>query len=126
VIGFSELTAAYDEVMGVASEPDFKTGSTTTRMSDLLNYGSAFDDIYFYPPLLEACSHIIGEPFKLSSFFARTLIAGTPSQELHGDLARGCEDASYLDLSSWSSCEKLVDQDADSIPRRRKAIWQPH
>ena len=93
---FNELTAAYDEVMAVASGPDFKIASTTTRMSNLLSYRSMFDDIYLYPPLLEACSHIIGEPFKLSSFLARTLRAGTSSQELHADLARGSEDAPLL------------------------------
>ncbi len=93
---FNELTAAYDEVMAVASGPDFKIASTTIRMLDLLHYGPVFDDIYLYPPLLEACSHIIGEPFKLSSFLARTLRAGTPAQELHSDLARDSEDAPLL------------------------------
>lgn len=93
---FNELILAYDEMMAVASGPDFKIGSTTTRMSDLLSYGPAFDDIYLYPPLLEACSHIIAEPFKLSSFLARTLRAGTPAQELHADLARDSEDAPLL------------------------------
>jgi hypothetical protein len=93
---FHELTAAYDEVMAVAAGPDFNLGSTTTRMSDLLSYASVFDDVYLHPPLLEACSHIIGEPFKLSSFLARTLRGGTPAQELHADLARGSNDAPLL------------------------------
>ncbi len=93
---FNELTAAYDKVMAVAAGPDFKIGSSTTRMLDLLSYGSVFDDIYLYPPLLEACSHFIGESFKLSSFLARTLRAGTCSQELHADLARGSEDEPLL------------------------------
>ena len=93
---FNQLTAAYDEVMSVASGPDIRIGSTTTRMSDLLNYGSGFDDVYLYPLLLEACSHIIGEPFKLSSLLARTLRAEMPSQELHVDLPRGSEDQPLL------------------------------
>jgi hypothetical protein len=93
---FNELTAAYDKVMAAAAGPDFKSASTTDRMSDLLSYASVFDDVYLYPPLLEACSHIIGEPFKLSSFLARTLRARTPAQELHADLARGSEDAPLL------------------------------
>ena len=93
---FNELTAAYDEVMAVAAGSDFKIASSTTRVSDLLNYASVFDDVYLYPSLLEACSHIIGEPFKLSSFLARTLRGGTPAQELHADLARGSEDAPLL------------------------------
>jgi len=32
---FDELTAAYDGVMAMATGPDFKIASTTTRMSDL-------------------------------------------------------------------------------------------
>jgi len=35
---FNKLAAAYDEVMAVGAGPDFKSGSTTTRMSDLLTY----------------------------------------------------------------------------------------
>ena len=93
---FNEMAAAYDEVMAVAAGPDFKVGSTTTRMSDLLTYAPVFDNVYLYPPLLEACSHIIGGPFKLSSFLARTLRGGTPAQELHADLARNSEDAPLL------------------------------
>ena len=93
---FNVLTAAYDEVMAVAAGPDFKIASTTTRVSDLLTYTSVFDDVFLYPPLLEACAHIIGEPFKLSSFLARTLRVGTPAQELHADLARGSDDAPLL------------------------------
>jgi hypothetical protein len=93
---FERLTAAYDQVMAGASGPDFKVASTTTRMSDLLSYGSVFDDIYIYPPLLEACGHVIGESFKLSSLLARTVRAGVPPQELHTDLARGSEDAPLL------------------------------
>ena len=64
-----ELTTAYDEVMAVASGPDFKIGSTTTRMSDLLNYRSLFDRIYVYPPLLEACSRMIGNPSNSVRFW---------------------------------------------------------
>src|SRR5262245_42848521 len=93
---FKELSCAYDEVMAVAAGPDFKIGSTTTRMSDLLGHASVFDDVYLYPPLLEACGHIIGEPFKLSSFLARTLRGRTPAQELHADLPRDSPDAPLL------------------------------
>jgi hypothetical protein len=59
---FNELTAAYDEVMAVATGPDFKIASATTRMSDLLTYASVFHDVYLYPPLLEACSHEYSPP----------------------------------------------------------------
>jgi hypothetical protein len=54
-----ELSSAYDEVMNSGASPDFKVGSTTTRMYDLVDRGRVFDDLYTYPPLLEACRHVI-------------------------------------------------------------------
>jgi ectoine hydroxylase-related dioxygenase (phytanoyl-CoA dioxygenase family) len=87
------LPEAYDQVMRDSCGPDFNVGSATTRMSDLLSLTSAFDEVFLYAPLLEACSHVIRAPFKLSSFLARTLRPGTPAQELHVDLARRSEDA---------------------------------
>lgn len=89
----TDLAAAYDEVMANGSGPDFKVASTTTRMFDLVNRGPAFDSIYVYQPLLEACGHVIGAPFKLSSLLGRTLRAKTPAQDLHADLPRNSEDA---------------------------------
>lgn len=89
----SELSAAYDEVMSSGVGPDFRVGSTTTRIYDLVNRGPAFDDIYTFPPLIEACRHVIGEQFKLSSLLGRTLHPGSPVQELHVDLARDSPDA---------------------------------
>lgn len=93
---FNHLATTYDELMAAASGPDFKIASTTTRMSDLLSYSSVFDDVFLYAPLLEACRHVIGKPFKLSSFLARTLRAGTPAQELHADLPRDSDNAPLL------------------------------
>jgi Phytanoyl-CoA dioxygenase (PhyH) len=88
-----KLSSAYDEAMGSASGADFNVGSTTTRLYDLVNRGSAFDEIYTYPALLEACLLVIREPFKLSSLLGRTLRPGTAAQELHVDLKRGSTDS---------------------------------
>jgi hypothetical protein len=44
-----ELSSAYDEVMNSGASPDFKVGSTTTRMYYLVNRGRVFDDLYTYP-----------------------------------------------------------------------------
>ena len=90
---FNNLAEAYDQAMAEACGPDLNAGSSTTRMSDLLSFGPVFDEVFLYPPLLEACSHFIGEPFKLSSFMARTLRPGTLAQELHVDLSRTSKDA---------------------------------
>lgn len=83
------LADAYDAAMAAAaSSPDYRDGSTTTRLLDLLNRGAAFDPIYLHPPLLEAAARVIGGPFRLSMMLARTLRPGTPAQELHADLPR--------------------------------------
>lgn len=80
------LIAAYTEAVASASGDDVKIGSTSTRVIDFVNRGAAFDSVYIFPPLLEACCQVIGGPFKLSSFHARTLRPGTLAQELHADV----------------------------------------
>jgi hypothetical protein len=69
------LARAYDVAVVSAAADDVHTGRTTTRVTDFVNRGAEFDDVYVFPPLLEACCRIIGRPFKLSSFHARTLRA---------------------------------------------------
>lgn len=86
------LIMAYTEAVASASSDDIRVGSTSTKVSDLVNRGAAFDDCYLYPPLLEACWHVIGGPFKLSSFHTRTLRPGAQAQELHVDVPRGSAD----------------------------------
>jgi ectoine hydroxylase-related dioxygenase (phytanoyl-CoA dioxygenase family) len=61
-------------------------------VSDFVNRGAAFDNLYVFPPLLEACCRVIGGPFKLSSFHARTLRQGAHAQELHVDVPRNSAD----------------------------------
>ena len=61
-------------------------------MSDLVNRGPAFDDLYVCPPLLAACRQVIGSPFKLNSFPASTLRPGAHAQELHVDVRRSSAD----------------------------------
>ena len=86
------LTAAYTEAMASATGDDIRVGSTSTKVSDLVIRGAAFDHLYVLPPLLEASWRVIGEPFKLSSFQARTLRPGAYAQELHVDVPRHSAD----------------------------------
>lgn len=81
----SQICAKYDSLVESAPPDDKRVGSTTTRVNGLWNRESAFDALYIYQPLLEACSHVIGKPFKLSSFHTRTLRPHSPSQGLHVD-----------------------------------------
>jgi hypothetical protein len=86
------LVAAYTAAVTSATGDDVRIGSTSTKVSDFVNRGAEFDDLYVFPPLLEACCRVIGRPFKLSSLHARTLRPRTPAQELHVDVPRDSAD----------------------------------
>ena len=86
------LADAYDAAVASATGDEIKMGSASTRVSDFVNRGAEFDELYVFPPLLEACYRIIGRPFKLSSLHARTLRPGSPAQELHVDVRRNSAD----------------------------------
>jgi hypothetical protein len=86
------LATAYTEAVTSATGDDLRVGSTSTKVSDFVNRGAAFDNLYVFPPLLEACWQVIGGPFKLSSLHARTLRPGACAQELHVDVPRNSAD----------------------------------
>jgi ectoine hydroxylase-related dioxygenase (phytanoyl-CoA dioxygenase family) len=81
----SQIAETYDSVIASASSDDKRIGSTTTRVNDIVNQGQDFDALYIHRPLLEASSHIIGQPFKLSSMHARTLRPNSQTHGLHVD-----------------------------------------
>jgi ectoine hydroxylase-related dioxygenase (phytanoyl-CoA dioxygenase family) len=94
-VGVQDVTAfaeAYDAAVAAAAAGDVRVGSTTTRVSDFVNRGAPFDEVYVYAPLLAASRHVIGGPFKLSSLHARTLRPRTLAQELHVDVRRDSAD----------------------------------
>src|SRR5262245_301373 len=82
------LANAYTDAIASATDVDIRIGSASTRVNDFVNRGSAFDDLYMLPSLLDACCQVIGRPFKLSSFHARTLRPHTSVEELHVDVRR--------------------------------------
>src|ERR1041385_928558 len=82
------LDIAYNVAIASATGDDVHIGSASTRVADFVNRGPEFDDLYIFPPLLEACACVIGRPFKLSSFHARTLRPHIPAEELHVDVQR--------------------------------------
>jgi len=86
------LVDAYTAAVSSATGADVRVGSTSTRVSDLVNRGEAFDGLYIFPALLAACCRVIGGPFKLSSLVARTLRPHSPAQELHVDVRRDSAD----------------------------------
>jgi hypothetical protein len=86
------VAMAYTQAVTSAAGDDIRVGSTSTKVKDFVNRGASFDDLYVFPPLLEACCRVIGGPFKLSSFNARTLRPGAHAQELHVDVPRNSAD----------------------------------
>ena len=81
----AQLSAAYDSAVASANSEDMHKGRTSTRVNDFVNRSSKFDELYICKPLLKACCHVIGQPFKLSSMHARTLHPNAPAQGLHID-----------------------------------------
>lgn len=90
------LAGAYDAAMASAIGDDIRVGSSTTRVNDFVNRGAEFDELYVFPPVLEACVRVIGRPFKLSSLLARTLRPHEPAQHLHVDVRRDSADCPLL------------------------------
>jgi len=82
------LAIAYTGAVASATGDDIHIGSASTRVADFVNRGPEFDDLYIFPPLLEACGRVISRPFKLSSFHSRTLRPHTPAEGLHVDVQR--------------------------------------
>jgi ectoine hydroxylase-related dioxygenase (phytanoyl-CoA dioxygenase family) len=91
--GLARLAAAYDSAIASADPDDVSVGSSTTRVHDFVNRGPEFDELYLYQPVLEACCHIIGQPFKLSTMLARTLRPYARLPALHVDFKR--------DMDGW-------------------------
>jgi hypothetical protein len=92
--GLAQLAVAYDAAVDSAAPEDVKVGSSTTRVSDFVNRGPEFDELYLHRPLLHACCRVIQEPFRLSTMHARTLRPNLPAQDLHVDFGR--------DLRGWT------------------------
>jgi ectoine hydroxylase-related dioxygenase (phytanoyl-CoA dioxygenase family) len=87
----AQFADTYDRAVTQAHPDDVHVGSTTTRVNDFVNRGAEFDCVYTYGPILSACCHIIGQPFKLSSFHARTVRPYSAVQQLHVDYKRDVE-----------------------------------
>lgn len=79
------VSVAYDRAVETADSSDLRIASST-RVWDIVSRGPEFDELYIYPPLLQACNVVIGQAFKLSATCFRTLEPGAPSQSLHVDV----------------------------------------
>jgi ectoine hydroxylase-related dioxygenase (phytanoyl-CoA dioxygenase family) len=84
----ASVAAAYDAALERAAPDDIRVGSSTTRVSGLVNRGPDFDALYLHPLILNACRRILNGPFRLSTMHARTLRPKTGAQNLHVDYER--------------------------------------
>ena len=84
----TQFAEAYDSAVLCAASDDVSIGSSTTRVNDFVNRDPEFDGLYVYEPILKACCHIIGQPFKLSTMHARTVRPHSQAQNLHVDFRR--------------------------------------
>jgi hypothetical protein len=79
------VASAYDRAVREACADDISVGSTTTRVTDFVNRGAAFDKLYVNAMLLDACRLVLGVSFRLSSMHARTVHPHADAQRLHID-----------------------------------------
>lgn len=84
----ARMQTAYDAACAQAAPEDVRVGRASTRVTDFVNRGPTFDWIYAWPPALDAAARVVGGPFRLSAFHARTLHPGASAQELHEDVPR--------------------------------------
>lgn len=80
-----QLSKAYDSAFAGAICGEVRIGTTSNRLNDFVNRGLEFEELSVCRPLLEACRHVIGQPFKLSSMLGRTLHPHAPAQGFHID-----------------------------------------
>lgn len=81
--------AAYDRAVATARPEDCKEGATSIRVNALLDRAPELAAILTHQPLLDAAAALIGGPFKLSAFHARSIRPGAAAQALHQDVAPG-------------------------------------
>jgi ectoine hydroxylase-related dioxygenase (phytanoyl-CoA dioxygenase family) len=86
--GTGALQGAYNTAVAEAAPEDVRRGSASTRISDFVNRDPIFDCIYAWPVALAAARRVLGQPFRLSVFHARTLHSHAPGEELHVDVPR--------------------------------------
>jgi hypothetical protein len=87
----SQYAGAYDLAVASAVSADLSIDSGATRVHDFVNCGAAFDPLYVYRPILEACYRVIGQPFMLSSLLARMLRPHSQAHPLHVDCRRDAD-----------------------------------
>lgn len=113
----SKLRDRFEELCSDASNTGIlEHESGTRRLSDLVNKGEIFDQIWTNPTLLAAIHHVIGRDFKLSALNARDALPGEGLQKLHPDWPNDYDGSFHVCNSIWlldefttnNGCTRLV------------------
>lgn len=83
-----ELRNRFEEIIaeeGKEAGAEVHQEKGTRRLSNTMNKGKVFDDIYMHPKLLAAMYHMIGRDFKVSAMNGRDVLKGQGLQKLHED-----------------------------------------
>lgn len=111
----TEVEGLYEkEGPGAGIEVHQESGAR--RLSDLVNKGEVFDQIYTNPQVLACIYHVIGREFKLSSLNARDALPGQGLQGLHADWGKDYDGRFHVCNSIWllddfshdNGCTRLV------------------
>lgn len=84
-----QAIAAYDRSVATAPAVDCKAGTGSIRVNAILDRARELAALIAFPPLLDAAATLIGGPFKLSAFHARSIRPGAEAQPLHQDVMPG-------------------------------------
>lgn len=122
--------AKYEELMdheGMNAGKEVHQEEGTRRLSDLVNKGECFDQVYTHPKLLAAIHHVLKREFKLSSLNARDAIPGAGLQALHADWgAREAEEPFHVCNSIWLIDDFTPDNGATRVvPGTHKLTGYP-
>ena len=83
-----ELRQAFEEIStheGKQAGVEVSQVEGVRRLSDLVNKGTVFDQVYLHSTLLTCVAHILQQPFKLHSLNAHDPLPGEGQQALHAD-----------------------------------------
>lgn len=81
------LESDYERYVTPAAK-EASIGRTTIRVNNVLEWNPYIEKLCMFGPVLDSCSQVIRQPFKLSTIHARSVFPLASEQELHVDCAR--------------------------------------
>jgi ectoine hydroxylase-related dioxygenase (phytanoyl-CoA dioxygenase family) len=124
----SQLQNRFEELIEIEQDKagsEFGSEAGTRRLSDLINKGEVFDQVWMHPKMLAAAYHVIGRDFKMNSINARDALPGEGHQQLHADASpRWKEEDPYQGINTlWLLDDFTAENGATRIvPNTQKLL----